>query len=454
MLLDRITTPGLAHHSYLLCSDGECVVVDPRRDVDGYVNRAHDQEMRIVHVLETHRNEDLVTGSLALADRTGADVLRSGLEAFEYGYGEPLAHGDEVPFGSLRCVALHTPGHTPGHLAYLVYDEQNAPWVLFSGDALFAGGVGRTDLLGEAHTEEMTRQLYSALHEQIMTLKDGVLLCPAHGKGSVCGAVIADRPWTTIGVERARNPSLQHDSEKDFVRAHARILDRPPYFDRMEEMNRRGSPLRPLPSPPPASVTEVDRRREALQIVDVRSTMAFATAHIPQSLSLWLEGVPSYAGWFLDPDRPILLVGAPRDTEQAALQLFRLGFDNVRATLAGGLHAWHASGLDSASVETVTTAELLNEDRLTDSILDVRTDEEAASAPIGTSIHIPLVKLLQRLDELPEADLLTIFCGTGLRSMVAASLLEREGQYNVQVAMGGERGCPSAESASHTERGR
>ncbi len=445
MLFERIATPGVAHYGYLLGDDGAAVVIDPRRDVDVYIDRAHAEGMRIARVLETHRNEDLVTGSAALAERTGADVLHSGHEEFDYGYGKPIHHGDEVRCGSLRLVALHTPGHTPGHLAYVLYDGEDAPWAVFSGDALFAGDVGRTDLMGEARHEEMTRQLYYTLSERIVPLGDGLLLCPAHGKGSVCGAAIADRPWTTIGIERARNPGLQHGDEQQFVKAHARSMGRPPYFVRMEEMNRSGTPFRVPPSPPPIPVGKIDRRLQDLQLIDVRSTLAFATAHVPGALSLWRGNIASYAGWFVDADRPIVLVGDRCETDEAALQLHRLGFDNVHGTLAGGVRAWHASGRDSASVATVTTAELQGADLREELILDVRTDEEVASEPMGPSMHLPLTQLPERIDELPAAGCITIFCGTGLRSMIAASLLRRAGRRDVQVALGGEHGWSSSE---------
>ena len=189
MLFERFESKGLAHYSYLIGDGNQAAVIDPRCDGDVYVQTAGQEGMRITHILETHRNEDYVTGSVELASRTGAVIHHSAHDDLDYGYGEAIRDGEVLRIGRLKLEALHTPGHTLGHMSYLLYDPEGAPWVIFTGDALFAGDVGRTDFYGRDRLEEMTGLLYESLFHKILPLGDQVVLCPAHGAGSVCGTM-------------------------------------------------------------------------------------------------------------------------------------------------------------------------------------------------------------------------------------------------------------------------
>jgi hydroxyacylglutathione hydrolase len=430
MLFERIESERLAHYSYLVGDQREAVVFDPRRDCEVYVERAYREGMAIKHILETHRHEDYVIGSLELAQRTDAEIWHADSQ-LNYQYGQPVEDHQTWRVGRLEVRAIHSPGHTPGSMSYLLRDPDGEAWVVFTGDALFAGEVGRVDLLGKDRAEEMASQLYHTIFGKLLPLGDGVIVCPAHGAGSVCGTAIAERMWTTIGLERELNPRLQFASEREFVTSVAQELERPPYFPRMEEWNLGGPPvLGSLPLP--------------------RMELGFASAHVPGSLSIWLGGLASFAGWFLPYDKPILLVSETENPEQATRFLLRLGYDDLAGYLAGGMLAWHTAGLESSSIHTVTVQQLchlLDEGQET-SILDVRGAEELETAGrIPGAQHLHVTLLPERTAEVPRDRTVYIFCGSGLRSMIAASLLRREGWDNLAVVLGGIAGWNSVTCA-------
>jgi hydroxyacylglutathione hydrolase len=446
MLFKRFVSKGLAHYSYLIGDGNQAVVIDPRRDCDVYVQTASREGSRITHVLETHRNEDYVIGSVELASRTGAVILHSSHDDLTYGYGEPIRDGEVLGIGRLKLKALHTPGHTLGHMSYLLYEPAGVPWMVFTGDALFAGDVGRTDFYGCDKLDEMTGLLYESLFHKILPLGDEVIVCPAHGAGSVCGTAIADRTWTTIGLERQHNPMLQYTDKADFVKHVGRMLEYPPYFQRMEKWNLEGPPLLgSLPAPPPLPPKEFATWAKDAQVLDTRMELGFGSAHVPGAFSIWEERVPSFAGWFLSYDKPILLVTETTDVSRAVRYLVRLGFDRLDGVLAGGMLAWHKAGLESHHVQTATVQDLCRLlDRDEDAwILDVRSEEEIEQKGIPVAHHIHITQLPGRLDEVPRDQPVYIFCGSGLRSMIAASLLRRAGWENLTTVLGGLAGWSS-----------
>jgi hydroxyacylglutathione hydrolase len=446
MLFKRFESEGLAHYSYLIGDGNQAVVIDPRRDCHVYVQAASQEGLRITHVLETHRNEDYVIGSVELASRTGAAILLSAHDDLDYSYGEPIRDGETVKIGRLKLEALHTPGHALGHMSYLLYEPGGAPWVVFTGDALFAGDVGRTDFYGRDRLDEMTGLLYESLFHNILPLGDEVTVCPAHGAGSVCGTAIADRIWTTIGLERKHNPKLQYADRGDFVEHVGRMLEYPPYFRIMEKLNLKGPPvLGSLPMPPPLSPKEFAAQAKDAQVLDTRMELGFGSAHVPGALSIWEQGVPRFAGWFLSYDKPVLLVTETNDVSRAVRYLIRLGFDRLDGFLAGGMLAWHKAGLESHRVQTVTVQDLCHLlDRDEDAwILDVRSDAEVEQNEIPVAHHIHITQLPEHMDEVPRDQPVYIFCGSGVRSMIAASLLRRAGWENLTSVLGGLAGWSS-----------
>lgn len=447
MLFERIVSSGLAHYSYLVGDRNEAVVIDPKRDCEVYIKKASSEGMRIVHILETHRNEDYFVGSMELARRTGAKAWHADSH-LDYRYGEAVQPGQRWDVGRLVIEAIPTPGHTPGSMSYLLRDPAGIAWVVFTGDSLFAGDVGRIDLLGREKAPEMAGLLYDSIFKKLLPLGDGVLVCPAHGSGSVCGESIAERLWTTIGLEKIHNPRLKHRSQEEFS---ADLLkskpERPPYFSMMEKVNLHCEPvLGALPRPRPLAPNDFERLSKEAQILDTRMELGFGAAHIPGSQFIWLNGLASFAGWFLTYDEPILLVNETNDPCEPFRILMRLGFDNVAGYLAGGMLGWHMSGRMSNAIQTLTVQDLcslLDRDEAL-WILDVRSERELESGGrITGAQHIHVTQIPEQKDEVPKDSKIYIFCGSGMRSMIAASYLERHGWRNLAVILGGIAGWRS-----------
>ncbi len=447
MLFERIISRGLSHYSYLVGDKNEALVIDPRRDCEIYVEKASAEGMRIAHILETHRNEDYFVGSMELAYRTDTEVWHADSQ-WDYRYGHAVQPNQKWKVGRLEIEAIPTPGHTPGIMSYLLRDPDGFPWVLFSGDTLFAGEVGRIDLSGINKASEMAGLLYDSIFRRILPLGDEIIVCPAHGSGSVCGESIAERLWTTIGLERKLNPRLQVKSKEEFV---AGLLEsqpeRPPYFSKMEQVNLEGQPiLGALPRARPLAPKDFQDMATKAQILDTRMELGFAAAHVPGAQSIWLDGLAGFAGWFLSYDRPIILVTETNEPKEATSILLRLGYDRVAGYLAGGMLNWHMSGMDSASIRTLTVQDLC---RLLDEeesiwILDVRSKEELKKdGQIIGAQQIHVTGIPERYEEVPKDRTVHIFCGSGLRSMIAASFLQARGWKDIVVTLGGMAGWRS-----------
>ncbi|MEF8832541.1 MAG: MBL fold metallo-hydrolase [Candidatus Thermoplasmatota archaeon] len=446
MLFERIKSEGIAHYSYIIGDQNDAVVIDPRRDCQIYQDLADRHDMNIRQVLETHRNEDYIIGSVELKSSTGAEIWHADGQ-MDYEYGNAVEDGDSWDVGRLKIEALHTPGHTPGSMSYLLFDPDGDPWMIFTGDVLFAGDVGRVDLLGMDRAEELAEQLYDSIFEKIISLGDEVIVCPAHGSGSVCGSSIAEREWTTIGLERKHNPKLQVNSKEEFIDRVKEKLERPPYFRKMEKLNLEGAPLlKDQTSIDYLSASEFKKKAEDAVVLDTRKEVGFGASHIPEALSIWLNGVPNFAGWFLPYDDPILLVDESGDPTQAVKFLKRIGYDNIEGCLAGGMLSWNMEGHESESIDTVNVHEvcnILDEDELA-FLLDVRPQKEIKKkGEIEGAHELHLTQLLDNLGEIPEDRTIYIFCGSGLRSMTAASLLKRNGWKDLHVVLGGLSGWSS-----------
>ena len=448
MLFEKIESPGLAHYSYIIGDQNEAVVIDPKRDIEDYLNKATQNGYQIKHILETHRNEDYIIGSKALAAKTGANIWHAD-EELDYQYGRAVQDSQMFEIGRLKIEAIHTPGHTPGSFSYLLRDFSLEPLMIFTGDALFAGDTGRVDLMGKDRMDELAHKLYDSIFNKILPLGEGVILCPAHGAGSVCGDTIAERDLTTIGLEKKVNPNLQFENETEFVENIKEVLERPPYFRKMEKLNLTGTESISNQHAPAALTPQQFKdqmQAEDTIVLDTRNELNYGAAHIPGSLSIWQDGLASFAGWFVNYDKNILLV-TPNQYPQPELKiLHRIGFDNIKGYLKGGLLQWHMSGLESSSLGMIKVQKLCNllDETSNYWLLDVRSEDELAEAgEIQGAQNIHITQLPDNLNQIPTDRPIYVFCGSGLRSTTAASILKRNGFSNVNVVLGGLEGWSS-----------
>ncbi len=445
MFFEKIKSEGLAHNSYLIGNGKEAVVIDPKRDIEVYLKKIKEADMKIKYVLETHRNEDYVIGSKELMEKTEAEIYHADKQ-LDYKYGKEVSDEDSFEFGDLKLESIHTPGHTPGSMSYLLKDYSDNNWLVFSGDTLLAGSVGRTDLFGKEKVKENTELLHDSIFNKLLDLGDEVILCPAHGAGSVCAESIEDREWTTIGIEKDRNEFLSKEKD-EFLNELSKMLERPPYFRMMEKMNLNPPVLKTLPEPTALSPHQFEERARNNWLLDTRKEVSYGGAHIPNSVNIWKEGIPSFAGWFIDYEKPIsLVVNSSEDLDEIIRYLVRIGFDNIDSYLAGGMIHWHMSGKNSESIETLTVQEFCKQiDRGKDiDILDVRGENEIKEkGEIEDSTKVHLTQLRENMDQVRELNNIHIFCGSGLRSMIAASLLKNAGMKEIKVILGGLAGWQS-----------
>lgn len=447
MIFERIRSEGLAHISYFLSSDKEAVVIDPRRDCQIYLELARREESKITSILETHRNEDYVIGSRELSHLTGARMYHG--PGLDFKYGETLTDKQILHFGRKKIVAIHTPGHTDESMSYALYDSnlEKTAFMVFTGDILFVGDVGRTDLYGPKETQRLAEALYKSLFTKILPLGEGVILCPAHGAGSVCGGAISEREWSTLGLERLQNPLLQKTHEEFVKFKLAERLEHPPYFKKMEEYNVKGPPsLFSCPSPPALSPAEFQKWIEqGAQIVDTRTPSAFGGSHINGAYSIWIQGIPSYAGWVLSYDKPIILVlESKKQLKTAVSYLIRLGYDQIKGYIcsgeeACGLESWYTAACPIEHLGLLSVQELKDRlERADDlTLLDVRTDEEWDHGYIRNALHVHVGHLKGELEKIPDDRPTAVICSVGNRASLASSILRRAGRREIFNVLGG-----------------
>ena len=436
LVFEQILTASMGDASYLVGDDGDCVaaVIDPQVDGERYLQAARRHGLAIRYVVQTHVHEDFVSGAPALARATGAQLCIGGQDAPGYGFPHrPVHDGDVLALGSLRLHVRHTPGHTPEHIALLLAkaDAQDAPFAVFSGGALLVDAAGRTDLLGPARAEELARAQFATLTRFFLGLDDGVAVYPTHVHGSPCGAAIGDKPATTIGYERRHNPLLQHRDEGAFVRAALSDLPpRPRYYPRLKERNTHNPPTHAPAGAqglPPSEFQAALGRHEHL-LLDTRHLLAFGGGHIPGAWNIGASGhFAIQAGWMLDPERPLLLVlDSDGQLDTVVTDLARTGFERVAGYLAGGMTAWVDAGLPLRTLPQLHVKELA-ERRHDFLVLDVRSPQEWEGGHVPGARHVFLPELPQQLASLPRERPVAVYCDSGYRASIAASLLQAHG---------------------------
>ena len=449
MLLEIIKSKGLAHNSYFLADGEEALVIDPRRDCLVYTQLAKRECTKIKYILETHRNEDYVIGSLELQNLTEAEIAHSKETHFKYGE-HNLGDGETLNIGSLKLKALYTPGHTNDSMCYVVYDSlSNDPLMAFTGDTLFAGDVGRTDLPGLDIWREQSEKLYDSLHEKLLLLGDHVIVYPAHGAGSICGHEISDQESSTIGYERKTNSILKLDKESFIEYMMKQKLLRPPYFRKMEDYNLNGPPLLGkalIPKPLSVDKFEEETRQPNTVILDTREPGAFAGSHIPGSLNIWLGELGFFPGWIVTYDQRILLVTERKeDIETAKAYLYRLGFDNIGGYLCRGIKEWRNHGKPMEHLGTLSAAmlrERLDHNEII--LVDVREEREWDEGHVEGAERIYVGHLMVEANRrLPRDRPIATICGWGGRGGLGASILKKLGFDDVYNVLGGMKAWKS-----------
>jgi hydroxyacylglutathione hydrolase len=445
----------LAHASYLIGSEGEAAVVDPQRDVDEYIKEADAHDFKIKYIIETHLHADFVSGHRELSARTGAEIVFSEKAGSTFPH-HAVKEGDEIKLGKAILQIMETPGHTPESICILVTDTEvsNQPQKVLTGDTLFIGDVGRPDLAGgKGYTPQMmASMMYDTLHEKLLKLSDAVEVYPAHGAGSMCGKSMSKETSSTIGEQRKFNYALKPMAKDEFVRMMtAELPEAPAYFPKDAEINRTGAEaLSELPKPKalsPEQVREVigNTQTESLRyiILDVRPAPEFGAGHLPDSLNIGLSGqFAIWAGSLIPLSAPIVIVAqSTMQVEEAQMRLARVGIENVKGYLEGGVESWQRTGFELATIPQISVDELnmLLRDRHDLQVIDVRRPPEYASGHVPRAIHAPLSTLAASVRNLSvdPAKPTAVICAGGFRSSAATSILQQHGFANLLNVTGG-----------------
>jgi hydroxyacylglutathione hydrolase len=446
MFVKQFVDEGLGNSSYLIVSEetGLGAVLDPQRDVDRYLQVVDGLGVRLVYTLDTHLHNDFVSGSRELAVQGGARVCASAEAALGFEH-LPLQDGETIQLGDLSIHVLATPGHTPEHISFSLTEAgKEEPSALFTGGALMVGGAARTDLLGADLAVPLARLLYHSIHDKLLGFLDAVTVYPTHGAGSFCAAPASSKRISTIGQEKRWNPLAQAVDEESFIaQALSGLPSYPTYFKYLRAINQHGPALLggiPVMKPlPPEDVLRLSA--QGVAILDTRPSKAFAAGHIPGSYGIPLSApLVTWAGWVIPFGSPLILITKDAaDREAAVRQLIRIGYDDLRGALAGGVEAWEADGHPISRIPVLPVQELAG--RLGHGkapvIVDVRSASEWRAGHLPGSIQVEIGRLPYENLPLPPDDLMVIHCGHADRSTVGISLLEQRGYRNLALLEGG-----------------
>jgi hydroxyacylglutathione hydrolase len=432
--IEIIETSGLGDRSYLAVDGETAIVVDPQRDIDRILNLVQQHDARLAYVFETHIHNDYVTGGLELAQRTGAEYVVAADDDVSFER-TPIREGDVLTAGGMRVRAMHTPGHTYHHLSYVLEDREGNPEAVFTGGSMLFGTSGRTDLLGEEHTDTLTRKQYSSLRRLAAELPAQTKIYPTHGFGSFCSATPATGDASTIEDEAKNNPALTM-AEQEYVDTLLSGLDvYPTYYERMAPINRHGPTPVDLSLPEQVDPAELRDRIEAGEwVVDLRDRTAFAAGHLAGSLGFELStNFVTYLGWLYRWGTPLTLIGESLEqVAEAKRELVRIGIDSLAGVAAGDITALVDGGqvrsypvTDFAGLAKTRTEREVH-------VLDARRNDERAQGAVAGSQHVPIHELGDRIGEVPEGEV-WVYCGSGYRASIAASILDRPGRTIVLI---------------------
>ncbi|MFP3867275.1 MAG: MBL fold metallo-hydrolase [Desulfobacteraceae bacterium] len=447
MFFKQFFNEGLGCCSYMVgCAQaGVVAVVDPRRDIGDYLTLAHQEGLKITHIIDTHVHADHITGSQELQRVTGAPIYIHEQAPVKYDH-QDLREGQEIVLGTARLQFLDTPGHTPHSVSILVTDTSRGqePWLVLTGDLLFVGDVGRPDLAGAEKLEQQVENLYHSLYDKLGRFPGRLEIYPAHGHGSLCGRALSSKLSSTLGFERHNNPILQLESLEEFKAAMIQEFPaRPKNFSQIISTNMAGPPLVDQQRPfQPLTPSEVKNKLESgYVVVDTREEAAFGGAHIPGSINIGLSPpIGNWAGMVLEPgSHLLLLVDSQESLKEVVKQFFRVGYDQIDGYLQGGIKAWEMAALPTAFLPQLTPRELADMLKAgkPDVVLDVRTLTEWQQGHIAEAQHLPLSQMGQ-IDLSPYVDKRVVtICGNGYRANIAGSLLMQQGARRASAVAGG-----------------
>ena len=459
MRVEQFFLDGLGHQSYLISDENThlAAVVDPRRDIEIYLQAADAAGARIAYVFETHVHNDYITGARELRERTGATIVNAASAELAYEY-QAVRDGDRIEVGTLAFAVLATPGHTPDHVSYALYESgRETPAAIFTGGSMLVGSAGRTDLVSPGMTLTLTRDQYRSLRRLLDTMPDDVLVYPTHGAGSFCGATMGESPArrSTIGQERMVSPAAHVHDEAEFVRQQlAGYGVYPAYYPYMGDINQAGPRiLGGLPELIALTPQQVRHNLDhGLPLIDGRGRAAFAREHVPGSLNIELDAsFGTYVGWLLPFNKPLMvLVEDESGRKEAVAQLIRIGYERLRGHLDGGVDAWKSAGFPTNSFEAISIEDLhrrwQQHERL--AVLDVRDQAEWDSGHIPGSQHIHIGDLMRHLHEIPQDMPVATICRSGHRAAMAASIVAGLSRETLAVQSGGVTEWLAQEAAS------
>lgn len=444
MYIEQLYTNCLAEAAYYIESEGEAAIIDPMRDIEPYLKIAEQRGTKIKYVFETHFHADFVSGHIDLARKTGAEIIY-GPHAKPNFQATIATDNQKFQLGKLSLKVLHTPGHTEESSCFLLSDEEGNLHSIFTGDTLFVGDVGRPDLAVKSNLtkEDLAAMLYESINNKIKTLPDSLIVYPAHGAGSSCGKNIGKETTSTIGIQKKTNYALQEMSKIDFIKAVTDGLTEPPKYFFVDAMiNKTGyesiDKVMDENTNPLTLAEFVTEMEKGALVLDVRFPDEFEKAHIPNSINIGLNGqFAMWVGALLDVKTPILLLVEDGKESEAILRLARVGYENVKGFLKGGIQIWKDAGKETASVKSISATEFAANLKTDDHVLDVRNSGEFSSGVLPQSELIPLGLLEQELAKLNPSEHFYIHCAGGYRSMIASSLLKRKGFHNLTNIYGG-----------------
>lgn len=459
--VEQMYTGCLAEAAYYIESNGEAAIIDPLREVDPYIQKAKERGTKIKYVFETHFHADFVSGHLDLAKKTGAQIVYGPMA--EPNFDAYIAKdGEEFKIGDITIKVLHTPGHTLESSTYLLIDEEGKPRYIFTGDTLFIGDVGRPDLAvkGNLTEKELASLLYDSLRNKIMPLPDDIIVYPGHGAGSACGKNIGKETFDTLGNQKKKNWALQNISKEEFVKeATTGLLPPPQYFPKNALLNKLGYESIDVVLEReyiPLSVSEFkEKMKTGALVLDVRSSQEFAAGHIPGSINIGLDGGP-FAVWvgalIEDLNTPILIVTPEGRERETIIRLARVGYENCLGYLEGGISSWKNAGEKLADIHQIDAAEFVKRYNVEDiNVIDVRKPTEYERSHLEKAKNIPLDFIQKHLSDFSNNEKYYIHCAGGYRSMIACSILKKNGIENITDVKGGFSAIAQQENVNIVE---